>query len=112
MVASGTDWGRKDTPSVSFHNPKRRRAEMETYFFGDKRSIKKLTPNKPGERLDANTYLDLLNLLIKRNNGVVSQAQLVAKCQEHFRNVWSQDDLKPVLVAGRYPRAKWLNVLD
>lgn len=91
---------------------KTRDIDVETFAFGNKRSIKALTPNGPGEEISPRSYLRFIQLYVRKMGGVVDQADLEAEIVKHFGGIWGPDDLRPLRIAGKTARLKWKNSLD
>jgi hypothetical protein len=86
--------------------------DVETFAFGNTRSIRALTPNGPGEEISPQSYLRFLQVYVQRRGGVVDQDDLEAEIEKHFGGIWGPDDLRPLRIGGRHPRPKWKNSLD
>jgi hypothetical protein len=86
--------------------------DIETFAFGNTRSIRALTPNGPGEEISPMSYLRFIQHYVRKMGGVVEQADLEAEIEKHFGGIWGPDDLRPLRIGGRYPRPKWKNSLD
>jgi hypothetical protein len=91
---------------------KTRDIDVETFVFGNTKSIKALTPNGPGEEISPVSYLRFLQRYVRKMGGVVDQADLEAEIERHFGEIWGPEDIRPLRIAGKHARPKWKNSLD
>ena len=91
---------------------KTRDINVETFAFGNTKSIKALTPNGPGEEISPRSYLRFIQLYVRKKGGVVDQADLEIEIERHFGGIWGPDDLRPIRSVGGHTRPKWKNSLD
>lgn len=91
---------------------KLRELDVKQFVFGSAKSVNALTPNGLDEVISPLSYLLFLQLYVRKMGGVVNQADLEAEIKKHFGPVWGPQDLRPIRVAGKYARPKWMNSLD
>lgn len=89
-----------------------RDVDVETFAFGNSRSIKAMTPNGPSEEISPQSYLRFIQLFVRKMGGVVDQSDLEEEIVKHFGGIWGPDDLRPIIGVGGRSRPKWKNSLD